>query len=206
MALNRRGQKLKKKRSTPRGVNSVPVELRCGYPRDEDGEPCAAPRLKLPNGDYLPRCRHHKDHVPDDMPLDTLKDLRYFVADTMKRARKGIIPAKQAAVVSSLAERLFKIIVADMKMDPNKAARRVVTYEEALQRARLMTLDEAKEITEQRNKQLLEDKLHIQDVTELTKPVDTEFFDVKPTAKEKRFAKEVDEVVNLLDELESGDD
>lgn len=150
--------KRRRRKSIPKGVYNVPRELRCGYPLDS-GEPCEAARTKEKNGEMSPRCRHHRDSVPDDMPLERLGDLRYFQADILKRLRKGLIDPASASAAAALGRNLQNIMIAMEKLDPEKAATRQVTYEEMVERARNMTVEQARGIAEQRNKILLNDML-----------------------------------------------
>jgi hypothetical protein len=163
------------RRRIPKKTYNVAPELRCGWPL-ENGEPCIAGRLKEPDGGHGPRCRHHQHCVPDDMPLERLPDLRFFQADVMKRVRKGLIEPSAAQAIAALGRNLQNIMIAMEKMDPEKAAKRMVTYEEMLERSRNMTVEEARGIAEQRNKLILDDmltkKITVEVISELDKQKD----------------------------------
>lgn len=187
--------KRQKKRSTPRGKNSVPPHLWCMYPTEHG--PCEAPRTKW-GDDYAARCRHHKNSDPDELPLENLKDLRYFLADVLKRTRKGQLESKIATACAQVATVMTRVIVADMKLDPNKAAQRQLSFEEAMKRASEMTLEEARQITERRDLNFLEDLLKSKiEIVEIETADDM--------GSKQQLGKAITEIDRIVDLIEEGD-
>lgn len=192
------GRRPMKKPSSPRGQYSVAPELQCGFPTDKG--PCKAPRQKWGN-DYHPRCRHHMNADPEDLPLESLKDMRHFLADVMKRVRKGQLEPKIASALSQVARELVKVIVADMKLDPNKVAQRVITFEEAVKKASSMTIEEARQIAD-RNRELLSQMIHVEVVEK--KEEDLIEYDDLPKEDKKAVTKAEMEMRRLVELVETG--